>query len=235
MSPSFSGLDLEALAIPMALVTDPPVPSRHPIVTFDATPGVEAACHHLLELGHRRIAWIGLRYSRNIGDQKHVRKDDDQDGRRATLSRCLKSAGLELVDDITIQLPEQLDRDRARQLDRLAKDLLWERKRLGAATAFVCFNDIMACAAIRALGAMGLSTPGDTSVVGVDNLWGDLLDPALTTIDMHLSAIGRRAAEIAIHMADHPRKRDRWTHQREIIPSTLVTRNSTGPAPHKES
>lgn len=230
MSPNYTQLDLEALPAPMVLIDEPPVPSHHPVVRHDATEGLAAAVDHLVALGHRRIGWIGFAQIDADGNTR-AGSGLDHERRRAAVARRLDHHGLALVADHRIQQREELSTDRARQLERLAKDLLWERERLADATALVCYNDLVAVAAVRALRATGRAVPDEVSVIGVDNLWSDLLDPALTTVDMRLFDLGQRVGEIAIDIAEHPRRRQRWRDHQEHGHSELVVRGSSGPTP----
>ena len=66
-------------------------------------------------------------------------------------------------------------------------------------TALVCFNDISAIGAIRALCDHGLRVPEDVSVVGFDDIQGAAyLNPRLTTIRQPLGEMGATAARILL-------------------------------------
>ncbi len=63
-------------------------------------------------------------------------------------------------------------------------------------TAAVCYNDLMAIGALRALRAAGRRVPHDVSVIGFDDI--DIAAysvPPLTTIAQDTTALGRWAVE----------------------------------------
>lgn len=62
-------------------------------------------------------------------------------------------------------------------------------------TALFCFNDRMAAGAYRAAAELGLSIPGDLSVIGFDNqeLVAEALYPALSTVQLPHYEMGERA------------------------------------------
>ena len=65
------------------------------------------------------------------------------------------------------------------------------------AEAYFCANDIIALGFMRALREMGLSVPGDVSIVGFDNLpMAGVFDPPLTTIDVPKTRIGAMAIRL---------------------------------------
>jgi LacI family transcriptional regulator len=66
-------------------------------------------------------------------------------------------------------------------------------------TAVVCYNDWVACGALRAAAAAGLRVPHDLSVAGLNNLPMCMaLQPALTSITFPGEALGGRAADLVM-------------------------------------
>jgi LacI family transcriptional regulator len=99
-------------------------------------------------------------------------------------------------------------------------------QRGGDFTAMVCFNDIAAIGAIRALMNHGLSVPGDVSVVGFDDIQGAAFhNPSLTTIRQPLQQMGMVSARILLQ-----RIRGQATFP-DVVPihPELVIRESTCP------
>ena len=90
----------------------------------------------------------------------------------------------------------------------------------------VCYNDISAIGAIRALMNHGLEVPGDVSVVGFDDIQGAAFhNPSLTTIRQPLNQMGMVSARILLQ-----RIRGQATFP-DIVPihPELVIRESTCP------
>ena len=94
-------------------------------------------------------------------------------------------------------------------------------------TAIVCFNDIAALGAMRALTDAGLHIPADVSVVGFDDIAVAVFaTPSITTIRQPLQEMGETAAHVVLD-----RLRNNGKHHAEIaVEPELIVRESTGPA-----
>jgi len=179
-----------------------------PVVHTDHRAGATEAVRHLIGLGHRRIAHItGLR--RVASTQRRL------EGYR----QALAAAGLKT----TAELVKSGDFTMASGAAAMAQ-------LMGLAhppTAIFCDNDEMAYGAIRAAGKLGLSVPGDVSVVGFDdqNL-AEFYNPPLTTVNIPRHELGRRAAQ---ELIDQLAGRD--VAREVVLPTRLVVRESTAPPP----
>ena len=107
-------------------------------------------------------------------------------------------------------------------------------KTLGAEapTAYYAANDLMAIGILRALAEIGLTVPGDISVMGTNNSYiSQHMTPALTTVDVPYAEIGKKAVELLITQIKDMNE----------IPSSyleecqLVLRASTGPVTNSSS
>lgn len=147
-------------------------------VGIDDYKGGELAAQHLIDNGHRRMAFIGGSVDESPVVRNRLR------GFRHTLSK----AGLELPDENIF-----LDDVDSRLLRALfARD--------DAPTAFFATADITALQLIHALREIGLSVPRDCSVIGFDNLDVSALSmPPLTTIAQDVDRKAQLAAELLIH------------------------------------
>lgn len=95
-------------------------------------------------------------------------------------------------------------------------------------TAVVCHNDMLAIGMMRRLIERGRSIPGDLSVVGFDNVFGaEFCHPTLTTLAERTEDAGARAVELLGQQVPH-RQVEGPTR---VLPTHLVVRASTGPAP----
>jgi DNA-binding LacI/PurR family transcriptional regulator len=92
-------------------------------------------------------------------------------------------------------------------------------------TAMVCGSDLMALGAIRATRAMGLSVPGDVSVVGYDDsMLIAFTDPPLTTVRQSVQAMGEAAVRALLdEIGGEPAPRAEYIFRPE-----LIVRGSTG-------
>ena len=92
-------------------------------------------------------------------------------------------------------------------------------------TAIFAANDDRAAGALRAATHLGIDVPGQLSIAGFDDTaLARQIEPPLTTVRQPLVSMARHAAEM---LADVNGDGD--NHQ--IVPSTIVIRESTGPAP----
>jgi DNA-binding LacI/PurR family transcriptional regulator len=92
-------------------------------------------------------------------------------------------------------------------------------------TALLCMSDVLAFGALTAAASLGLSVPGDLSIIGFDDTpaatWST---PPLTTIRQDLIEKGRRAGELALRLLDGGRPGPATT-----LGVSLIPRGSTAP------
>ncbi|MGI5131136.1 LacI family DNA-binding transcriptional regulator [Pseudonocardia sp. CA-107938] len=165
------------------------------------------ATRHLIELGHRRIGII-------TGPHDMLASTARLSGYRAALD----SAGI--VSD-----PELIRPGEFHHADGLAEGraLLSLHDR---PSAIFASSDLYALGVYEAARSLGLTIPGDLSVVGYDDLriaqWAG---PALTTIHVPLRAMAEQAVELVTRLADEPD----LAFTRIEIDTSLVVRSSTAP------
>jgi LacI family repressor for deo operon, udp, cdd, tsx, nupC, and nupG len=179
-----------------------------PVVHTDHYVGAQDAVRHLIDLGHRRIAHItGLRRVAST-----IRR---LEGYRSALG----VAGLPVPAEL-IQSGDFSTSSGAAAMTHLMS-------LAQPPTAVLCGNDEIAYGAIRALVKMGLSVPGDVSVVGFDdqNL-AEFYNPPLTTVNIPRHELGRRAAQELIDQLA-----GREVAREVVLPTRLVVRESTAPPP----
>ena len=177
-------------------------------VVLDHRRAAELTLNHLYTLGHRRIAFMhGQPFS------------SDSDDRWRGIVEVSSELGIEIRPELTVQL----DRDvSSPELGYPVAQQLFSVKR--AFTALVCFNDVAAIGAIRAMRDLGLRVPEDISVIGFDDIRAaSYLSPRLTTIRQPLSDMGRYAAQCIIN------RLNRTEDFRELVvfEPKLVVREST--------
>jgi LacI family transcriptional regulator len=179
-------------------------------VVLDQRRAAELALRHLYQLGHRKIAFMR--------GGSHSSDADDRWNCLMTVARELKLA---VPAELTVQLKlristPELGFEPANELILRGEDF----------TALVCYNDISAIGAIRALMNHGLRVPEDISVVGFDDIESAAFhNPSLTTIRQPLTQMGTVAARILLQ-----RIRGQATFP-DIVPihPELIIRESTCP------
>ena len=181
------------LAIDTLFPTPPPVPTVTVAghtklqgvtnVVLDHDRAAELGVGHLYKLGHRKIAYMrGQTFS-----------SDSPDRWRSTV-RVAEALGLTIAEELVVQLERDITNP---ELGFPGVQQLLLRRR--AFTAILCFNDISAIGAIRALSDAGVSVPGDVSVVGFDDIRAASYHvPRLTTIRQPLQTMGARAATLLL-------------------------------------
>ncbi|MFI2297194.1 LacI family DNA-binding transcriptional regulator [Isoptericola sp. NPDC019571] len=167
--------------------------------------GAELAARHLLATGRRRITCI-------LGPRGEQAARLKADATRAVLAEH----GLELATEpLYGQWDEQWGRQAALQLVHSQADV----------DGIVCGNDVIARGATNALQAAGVAVPDSIGVIGFDN-WDVMVEgnrPRLSTIDLNLPDVGRRAAEVMVR-AIHDGTQ---SHGTITVEAHLVPREST--------
>ncbi len=180
-----------------------------PVVMGDNINGAHDAVSHLIELGHRRIAFIrGNAYT------------GQSDLRERGYGAALGEAGLKVDPALVYQgdFSEQSGLEGARHLLDLADP----------PTALFVANDGMAHGCLNAIREKGLRVPEDISVIGFDDIPASAMtQPPLTTLRHPFEAIAQATVqELVRRIKGEPGRR-----QRIEFPSEFVVRASTGPAP----
>jgi len=205
---------LAAYGIPLVLVDDNLVMPDSSYVTSDDAQGCRLAVEHLIELGHKRIAYID---GDPIYPQTQLRQE--------TYRRVMSEHDLP-VSDASI-LDSGWNWERIAQLTRqtFQGDPPYP-------TAIFCDGDALAAIAIRTLRRMGLRVPEDVSVVGYGGFsFAALLDPPITTVAQPFEGIGRAAVRHLLHyIREKEEHSDASGHNpAELLATQLILGESTAP------
>ena len=102
-------------------------------------------------------------------------------------------------------------------------------------TALVAHNDLLGIGIMRRLAQRGVRVPEDVSVIGFDNIFAaDFVHPGLTTLGGPGADAGRMAVDLLVTAIGRHRTRSSATApapERVLLPTELVLRDSSGPAP----
>lgn len=189
------------------VVIDSDAGFRHPVVDTDQALGAREATEHLLDLGHRTVHHLaGPAYSYAA------------ERRRLAWESVLRERGAEV--------PEPVEGDWTADAGHAAASALLE----AGATAVFCANDHMALGLLRALATAGLTVPRDVSVVGFDDTAEAAhFQPPLTSVHQDFAEVGARSVATLLRLLETGR-RDVGA---QLVPTTLVVRESSGPAPRR--
>ena len=201
--------ELARSGVPVVLMSRTQDATSLPSATADEPAGVAQAVDHLIELGHRRIAYIGIPVWTSPGQE------------RLTAFREICGArGLALPDRHAVVCEGYHEDDGGAAMRALleAPD---------PPTAVLAGNDMMALGCCSSIREAGLECPRDVSVVGFNDMpLTDRVEPALTTVRVPYFDIGREAAELLVRaLAD-----ERTAGRSVRLTPTLVVRASTGAA-----
>jgi LacI family transcriptional regulator len=174
-------------------------------VCTDDVDGAAQATRHLLSLGHRRIAFVGLRPVRPALLRLL--------GFRTALADAGQASSLVLESPATLEGGMEAGR---RLLEAEPRP-----------TAIVAFDDIVGVGLIRAAHALGLRVPDDLSVVGFDDVpIAAFVEPPLTTVAQDMPRGGSRAGGVRL-----ARREGRANDIDTVLPGRLVVRQSTASHP----
>ncbi|MBM7553379.1 LacI family DNA-binding transcriptional regulator [Thalassobacillus pellis] len=198
-------LELQSSGIPCVAIDIPLVGDKCTYVESDNYTGASDAVKHLVELGHRKIGFIG-------GDEISKTSYDRMRGYQDTLIE--KGVGVR---------PEyiQLGHFSSEKASKATRKLMKDNPEI---TAFFVVSDEMACAVMDTLQELGFRVPEDISLVGFDDIKEAVhYSPPLTTIKQMKYEIGSEAAKILLQIIN-----DKSFHpEPKTLPCELVVRKST--------
>jgi LacI family transcriptional regulator len=195
------------LGMPLIYAMAQSLDVNEPAVIPDDFGGGRAAAVHLISSGRRRLAHI-------TGPQLFLA------ARKRASGFCQEAAvsGVRIPADNVLygEWSEQWGREAARIMLQSTPDL----------DGFFCGNDQIARGVSETLRQLGRTIPDDVALVGFDN-WEPVVlgaDPPLTSVDMCLEDIGRKAAELLLAAVSGER-----VYGVYMLPCRLVMRDSSVP------
>jgi LacI family transcriptional regulator, galactose operon repressor len=193
-----------------AVVHLSPHADGEPEVGVDNAAGVAAMVAALAALGHRRIAFLAGPPALFVARE-----------RLAGYRRGMAEAGLPVDERLVIDTTFDQDGG-ATAADRL---LDADPGSEPPVSAICCANDLLALGALQRLAERGVAVPGRVSVAGFDDIRvAAFTAPSLSTVRIPLRELGGRGFAYAERLlaGELP--------TRERLPTTVVLRDSTGPA-----
>ena len=178
-------------------------------LSLDNQQGAYLATRHLIERGHRDIAFFGGHAASSSCAQ-----------RRAGYQQALAEAGLVVSPQWLIEsAPNRLEA--ARRVDELFADGL-------RPSAAVCYNDTVALGLMLGLTSRGIRPGGDFAVTGFDDISeAAVAVPPLTTLTADPRERGRQAAALLLQRLDNPDA----PPMRTVAPVQLRIRESSAARP----
>ncbi|MFC6420669.1 LacI family DNA-binding transcriptional regulator [Ornithinimicrobium tianjinense] len=174
-------------------------------ISHDDVAAMHLAVRHLRDLGHTRIGFA-------TGPSRYVPVQRRVAGYRAAMADV---PGVDL-DELVSTTLFTIEGGAA------AARTLVE----AGATAVIAGSDVMALGVLRAATQLGLTVPGDLSVIGGDDVpFMSFIDPPLTTVRMDVNAM----AEAAVTAVLEEIAGEKVEHREYLFEPELILRRSTAP------
>lgn len=208
---------LETLSVPAVSISGHQKVRGVTNITVDHKMATLAALEHLVNLGHKEIAFF-----------KGHKGSADTEYRWRGILHAAARLGINIRPEVTVQLQKGVP---VPGPSRPEEGYLYGQQLLATGrpfTALFAFNDISAIGAMRAFKDAGLRVPEDISVVGFDDIQASsYLMPRLTTVKQPLREMGELAAKQLLQRISNGNGR---APQTILLKPELVVRESTGPA-----
>ena len=200
---------LEDLRMPAVVIGTPAGAGSLPAVWEDDAAATRAVVEYLAAAGHRRVAQVT-----GITRFWHTKIRTD------AFTAAARAAGVESL---------LMEADYTGENGAAATRRLLQGRR--PPTAIFYDNDLMAVAGLGAAQQLGVTVPGDLSIVAWDDSpLCEFVHPPLTALTRDIAAYGAHAARALGQVAD-----GMAVHNLEESPPVLTIRGSTGPAPGRLS
>ncbi|WP_434998210.1 LacI family DNA-binding transcriptional regulator [Vibrio scophthalmi] len=173
-------------------------------ITFDQGNAVELAAQHLIELGHQHLTYIGPKATTPTSRLRRQGFDD--------LIAANQMKGI---------IGDYCESDFGFEEGYQATKQFLRQQPFGS--AIVAAADDIAIGCIKALNEQGIRVPQEVSVVSIDNdPCSAFVSPPLTTVNIPIKAITKRAMDVAKHLIETG-----IAPKPEVVQGELLIRQST--------
>lgn len=174
----------------------------------DSYEGITMAVNHLVNLGHKNIAFLNGSLYSLVSDQRQEAFENAMAAASLPVQKDLTAYGYYVSDSAKYHVPGFL---------------------AAGATAVVCGNDLIAKGVIDECTKRGFRVPEDVSVVGFDDISiAATFDPPLTTIRQERNELGRCAYDILNSLIHH------IPISKTLLRPKLIERESTARCAHRD-
>ena len=197
---------LSRMRVPIVLLNNQhPSEFAHSVMIAN-TEASMVATRYLIDLGHRRIAYLGDRNGRQSDTERF-----------AGYRQALDSADLPFEPELVFHGDGNPEGGMSGMIRLAALS--------DPPTAVFCYDDMTALGVLRQIRIFGLRVPDDISVIGFDDLKiVQYTEPQLTTVRQPMPQMGRLAMETLLDILAGSQS----THNIKV-PGELVVRGSTAP------
>lgn len=207
---------LTRFGVPIVVINNQAAEEYRYSIYHDDVDGSRQITRHLIELGHRKIAYLG-----------------NASAGRSTLDRL--SGFRQEVDLAGIHLPAEyvhhVSGGGPENGQAAVEHFLGLSDR---PTALVCYNDMLAVGVLNGLQLARVRVPEQMSVTGFDNItFSAYTNPSLTTFDQPKRFIGAEAARLVLDLLNTPDEKDAHRQpQVRMLKGKLLVRGSTAKPSH---
>lgn len=213
VSSAFSrGAEVEASALcrqgfPCVLIDSQPADQSIPHVIATNYQGGFDATRYLIEIGHRRIGFLGA-------DNGSLHSQERLRGYRAALTQNKIRFDASLVKASEFNATESAEAMRA-----------WINSGATLPTALFCASDNIALGALSACKSAKLAVPSDLSIIGFDDVFSAATAmPPLTTVRQPLREMGRMGAQVLLGLL-----KGKEVNRRAELQTALILRDTCKP------
>lgn len=172
--------------------------------------GLDQAVEHLAALGHTAVTYLA---GPEASYTNHARR------------QVLRAA----ADRHGVRLTEMGPFQPVYESGTRAADVVAAR----GTSAVIAYNDLVALGLMARLAERGVRVGTDIAVVGIDDTWlAAMARPALTSVRVPATAAGTVAVRMLIELIEHG---EPAIPRRHVLPTELIVRDTTGPAPGHEA
>ncbi|WP_163192902.1 LacI family DNA-binding transcriptional regulator [Clostridium thermarum] len=192
--------------VPVIIINGAPTASKCNLVIYDEEVGTREAFEYLIGLGHKKIAFVRGRKSFSYDIKEKIYNEILQE-KHFQYNKVIdvgKGNSIEVVDNTQNKIEEVFTKE--------------ERP-----TAVFACNDLMAVGVLNACSKLSIKVPEELSVIGCDNtLIANISSPKLTSVDLDMKEIGRRAAQELISTIEKSNR----SKSKIIMDTKLIIRDS---------
>ncbi|MGZ4650718.1 MAG: LacI family DNA-binding transcriptional regulator [Kineosporiaceae bacterium] len=200
--------DIRRRGVPLVLVDRRAPHEGMCAVAVDDVLGGRLAAEHVLERGHRRIAFVGGSSGLPQVQERHAGIVDAVRGAHGS------------DDALTVLSPPELTVVGGREAAQRILGVPASRR----PTAVLCANDLLALGVLQEMVRQGVAVPGDMAIVGYDDIdFAAAAAVPLTSVRRPRYELGRLAAELLLEEAAHEGHR----HRQPVLEPELVVRESS--------
>jgi len=200
--------------LPLVLINGYNEGVRCNFVLNDDITGTLEALRYLKERGYKRIGLL------------RGRKSHSYDLKEKVFREFYKTGSDVLEEEWILKILGGNSLDTVHQAKECVLKHFKEVKR--PCDAFLCCNDFMAVGALNAAGTLNIKVPKALGIIGFDNtLVSQITEPALSTVDHHMSELGQTAAKRMVELIqEYQDKTVEQSIKKISVTTRLVVRHS---------